>query len=138
MQRNKGAALLLERSRQRRMCYNRLPLKRVLDTCQRNILQYPFLVIRQRKVRIRQCLSVANDGKRMIADHTTMIRLLGITRVLIYQMLHLIGAVHHHQQRGNSQFTTGTCGQTRHTTTCVLLQRGNKLLHIATLNGLAS
>ena len=66
-----------------------------------------------------------------------MIMIVDIPRVLIQQMLHLVLAVNHHQQRSYRQFTTGTRGQIAYTTAGILSQHGNKPLYVASLNGLA-
>ena len=66
-----------------------------------------------------------------------MIMIVDITRILIQQMLHLVLAVDHHQQRSNRQFTTGTCSQIAYTAAGIFSQHGDKPLYVASLNGLA-
>ena len=110
-----------------------LAIERILNALIGNLLQHLLLFVREREALVL----TSQNGKSMIAHHTTMIVVINIARVLIQQMFHLVMMVHHQHQRHNGQFTTSTRCQIADTTIGILIDGGDKRLHIATLKGLA-
>ena len=80
---------------------------------------------------------MTQDGERMITNDSAWIVVVNVARVLVHQMLDLILAVKHQHQCNNRKGSTSTRFQIADVALGVFLDGCDKLLDIATLDGLS-